>query len=59
MADNILTYVLDLQDRISGKLKTIGINNEQQLDTWARVQKQVNAASGTMQNMGRSIVLYT
>lgn len=55
MADNILTYVLDLQDRISGKLKTIGINNEQQLDTWGRVQKQVNAASGTMQNMGRSI----
>ena len=54
-----MTYVLDLQDRISGKLKTIGINNEQQLDTWARVQKQVNAASGTMQNMGRSIVLYT
>lgn len=55
MADNILTYVLSLQDNISDKLKRIGINNEQQLDTWARVQKQVNGADRTMQNMGRSI----
>ena len=55
MADNILTYVLSLQDNISDKLKRIGINNEQQLDTWARVQKQVNGANRTMQNMGRSI----
>lgn len=55
MAENILTYVLNLQDNISDKLKRIGINNEQQLDTWARVQKQVNGASQTMQNMGRSI----
>lgn len=50
-----MTYVLNLQDNISDKLKRIGINNEQQLDTWARVQQQVNGASRTMQNMGRSI----
>ena len=55
MADNILTYVLSLQDNLSDKLKKIGINNEQQLDTWARVQKQVNGANQTMQNMGKSI----
>lgn len=55
MAENILTYVLNLQDNISDKLKRIGINNEQQLDTWAKVQRQVNGATQTMQNMGRSI----
>lgn len=55
MAENILTYILNLQDNISDKLKRIGITNEQQLDTWARVQQQVNGASRTMQNMGRSI----
>lgn len=55
MAENILTYILNLQDNISDKLKRIGINNEQQLDTWAKVQRQVNGANQTMQNMGRSI----
>ena len=55
MAENILTYVLNLQDNISDKLKRIGINNEQQLDTWAKVQRQVNGATQTIQNMGRSI----
>lgn len=50
-----MTYILNLQDNISDKLKRIGITNEQQLDTWARVQQQVNGASRTMQNMGRSI----
>jgi len=55
MADNIITYVLNLQDNISAKLKRIGINNEQQLDTWARVQQQVNEPSRTMQKVGRSI----
>lgn len=55
MAENILTYILNLQDNISDKLKRIGINNEQQLDTWAKVSQQVNGANRTMQNMGRSI----
>lgn len=50
-----MTYVLNLQDNISGKLKQIGINNAQQLDTWDAVQRKVNSASQTMQNMGRSI----
>ncbi len=55
MAENILTYVLNLQDNISDKLKRIGITNEQQLDTWDAVQRKVNSATQTMQNMGRSI----
>ena len=50
-----MTYVLNLQDNISAKLKQIGINNEQQLDTWVEVQRKVNSASQTMNNMGRSI----
>jgi tape measure domain-containing protein len=54
MAD-IITYTIDLQDKISSKLKIIGINNEKQLDTWAKVQQQVNSANGTMNQMGRSI----
>jgi len=50
-----MEYTLVLQDKVSGKLRQIGIENDQQLDTWARVQTQVNAASNTMQNMGVSI----
>lgn len=42
MAENILTYVLNLQDNISDKLKRIGINNEQQLDTWARMRCELH-----------------
>ena len=55
MAENIITYILDLQENITGKLKQIGISNEQQLSSWAKVQKQVNSANNTMQNMGNSI----
>lgn len=55
MVENILTYVLNLQDNISYKLKQIGINNEQQLDTWDAVRRKVNSARQTMQNMRRSI----
>lgn len=55
MADNTITYILNLQDKISGKLKTIGINNDKQLSTWAKVQQKVNEASGTMRDMGRTI----
>jgi len=53
--NNTLTYILELQGNIDEKLKQIGIANEQQLDTWSKVQKQVNAANSTMNNMGKSV----
>nr|MDD3686580.1 hypothetical protein [Bacteroidales bacterium] len=52
---NILEYTLKLNENLSAKLKVIGINNEKQLDTWAHVQKVVNAAEVTMNQMGRSV----
>jgi hypothetical protein len=52
---NILEYTLSLSENLSTKLKTIGINNEKQLAVWSKVQTQVNAASATMNSMGRSI----
>lgn len=54
-ADNTITYILSLQDKISGKLKSITITNERQLSTWAKVQQKVNESSGTMKDMGRTI----
>lgn len=54
MADT-LTYILDLQDNISSKLKKINITNDEQLDKWAKVEKVVNDANKSMNNMGRSI----
>jgi hypothetical protein len=53
--DNILTYILNLQGNIDEKLKKIGISNNQQLDTWSKVQKQVSAANVTMNSMGKTI----
>jgi hypothetical protein len=50
-----MEYTLELQDKVSGKLRQIGIANDQQLATWAKVQTQVQSATGTMQNMGVSI----
>jgi hypothetical protein len=53
--DNTLTYILDLQDKVSGKLKKIGIANDEQLSKWAEVQTKVVAAANTMNKMGESI----
>ena len=36
---NILEYTLSLNDRITGKLTKIGIANDKQLATWAKVQQ--------------------
>lgn len=52
---NILTYILDLHENLSPKLKTINVYNDQQLATWAKVQRSVVDAGNTMNNMGRSI----
>lgn len=54
MADTI-TYILDLKNIISWKLKIIVINNDKQVAKWAKVQSQVQGASDTMNKMGRSI----
>lgn len=52
---NILEYALNLKGNLDAKLLKIGINNDKQLNTWAKVQKQVSAANDTMSKMGRSI----
>ena len=52
---NILEYTLNLGGNLDAKLIKIGINNDKQLGTWAKVQKQVSAANDTMNKMGRSI----
>ncbi|MBK9292566.1 MAG: hypothetical protein IPM52_13220 [Bacteroidetes bacterium] len=52
---NILEYTLNLKGNLETKLLKIGINNDKQLNTWAKVQQQVNAASDTMNKMGRTI----
>lgn len=52
---NILEYTLSLNDKLSSKLQRIGITNNQQLETWSRVQTQINAANQTMTRMGLSV----
>nr|DAL75117.1 MAG TPA: tail tape measure protein [Caudoviricetes sp.] len=52
---NILEYTLSLNDRISGKLTKIGIANDKQLATWAKVQQRVKGADATMQKCGVSL----
>jgi hypothetical protein len=53
--DNVVTYVMELQDKISSKLKTIGIGTDTMLEKWADVEKKMNSANRTMRDMGRSI----
>ncbi|MCE1201265.1 MAG: hypothetical protein LWX09_04090 [Bacteroidia bacterium] len=52
---NILEYTLNLKGNLESKLLKIGINNKKQLNTWAKMQQHVNAASDTKNKMGRSI----
>lgn len=37
MADNILTYILELQDKISPKLKVINITNDTMLEYYLHI----------------------
>lgn len=53
--DNVVTYVMELQDKISSKLKTIGIGTDTMLEKWADVEKKMNSANRTMRDTGRSI----
>jgi hypothetical protein len=50
-----MEYVLNLSGNLDEKLRKIGINNTQQLNTWARVEQQVASANRTMSQMGRSM----
>ncbi|WP_418450189.1 hypothetical protein [Alistipes sp.] len=52
---NILEYTLLLKDRVSGTMTKIGIANDRQLETWAKVQRQVTSADATMKKCGISI----
>ncbi|MDR0266386.1 MAG: hypothetical protein LBJ04_24450 [Sphingobacterium sp.] len=54
MAD-IAEYILNLSGNLDEKLKSIGINNDKQLGTWAKVQTAVVSANKTMNDMGKSI----
>lgn len=52
---NIFEYTLSLDDRITGKLIKIGIANDKQLATWAKVEHRVKGAETTMRQCGVSI----
>lgn len=52
---NILEYTLSLNDKITGKLTKIGIENGKQLDVWAKVQRRVADADSTMKKCGVSV----
>lgn len=55
MADNILTYILELQDKISPKLNVINISNDKMLEKWSEIQVKMNAARKSMSDTGNSI----
>lgn len=52
---NILEYTLSLKDQVSGTLTKIGIANDRQLETWAKVQRQVASADTAMKKCGVSL----
>lgn len=52
MADNILTYILEFQDKISPKLKVINISNDKMLEKWSEVQVKMNAARKSIPDTG-------
>jgi hypothetical protein len=41
---NIMEYVINQSGNLEEKVKKIGINNSQQLNVWAKVQRQVSSA---------------
>lgn len=48
-------YTLLLTNRITNQLQQIGIENDKQLATWAKVQQKVVAADTTMRDMGNTL----
>ncbi len=51
----MLEYILDINDKISAKVKKINITNEKQLEIWAEVEKKIVAANKTYSDAGKSI----
>jgi len=52
---NALTYILSLDDRMSGRLKAIGINSDFALNKFAGLQKQSVQVGANLNAMGRSV----
>ena len=52
---NILEYTLSLQDKMSSKLRSIGINSDSALSSFAALQSKANVVNVRMNEMGRSV----
>jgi TP901 family phage tail tape measure protein len=52
---NIAQYTLSLQDKISAKLRSIGINSDSARDKFSKLEKQTSDCSKLMNDMGRSV----
>ena len=55
MASNIIEYTLSLNDKMSDKLQKIGVNSDDALNIFARLEKQSEDVSRRMGTMGRSV----
>jgi hypothetical protein len=42
---NTVEYILNINGNLQEKLRKIGINNNQQLETWSKVQQRVTSAN--------------
>ncbi len=51
---NILEYTLSLKDKVSGALKTIGINNDLMLNSFVKLETQSKQVSDMFSKMGKS-----
>ena len=56
---NALTYILSLDDRMSGRLKAIGVNSDFALNKFAGLQKQAVQVGANLNAMGRSVSTLT
>lgn len=52
---NIAEYTLSLNDKLSAKMKAIGVNSDSALQKFAELQRKANSTSKTMNEMGRSV----
>jgi polyhydroxyalkanoate synthesis regulator phasin len=52
---NILEYTLSLQDELSTKLNKIGVNSEEALDVFSKLESQTRKVQNAMGSMGVSI----
>jgi len=52
---NILEYTLSLQDKVSANLKKIGVNSDEALNVFAKLEGQSKTVSKTLNAMGTSV----